>query len=85
MQDTLSEFEAIIWVTGGLLEPNKSSWCLADYEWHQQKQKFKNPGIQKTLTEKPNEVITVPLCYLEAYESMEMLGMYLHADVDNHD
>ena len=54
------------------------------YIWHQEKWKCTNPGIKKTLTAKIKEGITVPLRYLKLYEAMEILGIYLSPDINNH-
>ena len=84
-QDTLSEQEALIEVTGGFLVPNKSVCFFVEYKWHQGKWKCKNLGIQKTLTGKTKEGITFPLRYLKSDEAMIMLGMYLDPYGNNHD
>ena len=43
------------------------------------------PRHSENFTRKTKEVITVPLHYLKSDEEMEMLGMYLSPDGNNHD
>ena len=59
MKLAISEWEELMIITGGYMEPDKSVQYLLDYEWIQRKWKCKNL-VQDKILEADNKTIQIP-------------------------
>ena len=85
LQQTLTQWDNSMEVTGGAIAPEKFWWYLIDFEWSGGKWKYKKGTTGKTLRVRDKDNKIHEIAQLPASKSKEMVGVYLAPDGNQKD